>query len=55
MRDSKHIDHEVLKRYEAVGGVRIEDVIEITEGGYTNLTTVRSDTAWVEAVCSGEA
>ncbi|KAF9466719.1 Creatinase/aminopeptidase [Collybia nuda] len=54
VRDSKHIDQEVLKRYESVGGVRIEDVVLITQSGYENLTTVRSDTAWVEAVCSGE-
>ncbi|KAI0643243.1 Creatinase/aminopeptidase [Trametes meyenii] len=54
VRDSKHIDHEVLKRYESVGGVRIEDVVLITKDGYENLTTVRSDTEWVEKVCSGE-
>jgi len=54
VRDSKHIDHAVLKRYESVGGVRIEDVVLITEDGFNSLTTVRSDTAWVEGVCSGE-
>ncbi|KAF9556692.1 Creatinase/aminopeptidase [Agrocybe pediades] len=54
IRDSKHIDHDVLKKYESVGGVRIEDVIVIKEDGYTNLTTVRSDVNWLEAVCSGE-
>ena len=53
MRDSKHIDHEVLKRYESVGGVRNEDVVVITNDGHKNLTTVRSDVDWVEGVCSG--
>ncbi|KAF9059043.1 Creatinase/aminopeptidase [Rhodocollybia butyracea] len=46
VRDSKHINQEVLKRYES-------DVVLITENGYENLTTVRSDTEWVEGVCSG--
>lgn len=54
VRESKHINHDVLKRYETVGGVRIEDVVLITDGGFENLTTVKSDTEWVEAVCSGE-
>ena len=54
VRDSKHIDQEVLKRYESVGGVRIEDVVLITKDGYENLTTVRSDLDWLEQVCAGE-
>ncbi|KAF9482248.1 Creatinase/aminopeptidase [Pholiota conissans] len=54
VRDSKHINHDVLKKYESVGGVRIEDDIVITANGYKNLTTVRSDVEWIESVCSGE-
>ncbi|KAF9443891.1 prolidase, partial [Macrolepiota fuliginosa MF-IS2] len=50
---SKYIDLEVLKKYESVGGVRIEDVIVITQNGYENLTTVRSERSWIEGVCSG--
>ncbi|KAF6756564.1 Creatinase/aminopeptidase [Ephemerocybe angulata] len=55
VRGSRHIDEEVLARYEAVGGIRIEDVVHITETGYENLTTVRSDVEWIESVCSGNA
>jgi Xaa-Pro dipeptidase len=43
----------VLKRYERVGGIRIEDVVLITVDGHENFTTVRSDVEWVEGVCSG--
>jgi len=53
VRGSKHIDHGVLAKYENVGGVRIEDVITITENGYENFTTVRSDVEWLEGVSSG--
>ncbi|THH09949.1 hypothetical protein EW145_g1658 [Phellinidium pouzarii] len=54
VRDSRHINHEVLKRYESVGGVRIEDVILITANTCENLTMVGKETSWVEGVCSGE-
>ncbi|KAF8632709.1 hypothetical protein AX15_001733 [Amanita polypyramis BW_CC] len=54
VRDSRHIDHEVLMRYENVGGVRIEDAVLVSKSGYENLTTVPSDPEWVEGVCSGE-
>jgi Xaa-Pro dipeptidase len=53
IRGSQHIDHNVLKTYENVGGVRIEDVVLITKDGYENLTGVKSSTEWVERVCSG--
>ncbi|KAF7294967.1 Xaa-Pro dipeptidase [Mycena indigotica] len=53
VRDSQVIDHEVLKRYEPVGGVRIEDVVHITPAGVENLTKVKSDVEWLEGVCSG--
>ena len=53
IRSSRVINHEVLKRYEAVGGVRIEDVVLITKDGSENLTTVGKETSWVEGVCSG--
>ncbi|KIP04185.1 hypothetical protein PHLGIDRAFT_109917 [Phlebiopsis gigantea 11061_1 CR5-6] len=54
VRGSPLINHETLKKYEPVGGVRIEDVVLITENGYENLTTVKSERSWVEGVCSGE-
>jgi Xaa-Pro dipeptidase len=53
VRDSRHIDHAVLKKYEGTGGVRIEDVVLVTDAGFENLTTVRSDVDWIEGVCSG--
>ena len=54
VRNSPLINHELLAKYENVGGVRIEDVIIITKDGYHDFTTVRSDVEWVEGVCSGE-
>ncbi|KAJ6630763.1 metallopeptidase family M24-domain-containing protein [Mycena sp. CBHHK59/15] len=53
VRDSKLINHDVLQRYESVGGVRIEDVVHITADGMENLTKVKSDVDWIEGVCSG--
>lgn len=53
-RQSPFLDADVLARYESVGGIRIEDDVLITENGAENLTTVRSETAWIESVCAGE-
>lgn len=53
VRNSPHIVHEVLQRYEPVGGVRIEDVVVITPEGCEVLTSVGKDVEWVEGVCSG--
>ena len=54
VRNSKLVDHQILSRYEPVGGVRIEDVVLITPEGAENLTTVGSGVDWVEGVCSGK-
>ncbi|CAN6663334.1 hypothetical protein TRVA0_035S00232 [Trichomonascus vanleenenianus] len=40
---SKFLDHEVLKRYMPVGGVRIEDDVLVTATGFENLTKMTSD------------
>lgn len=53
IRNSPHIDHEVLKRYESVGGVRIEDVVVVEENGVRNLTPAVRERADVERLCSG--
>ncbi|KAI0295060.1 Creatinase/aminopeptidase [Multifurca ochricompacta] len=53
VRNSEFIDHEVLSRYESVGGVRIEDVVLIRPDGPEILSTVPRDLEWVEGVCSG--
>ena len=53
VRFSRVINHEVLKRYESVGGVRIEDVVLITKDGCENSMTVEKEISWIEGVCSG--
>ncbi|KAG8807823.1 hypothetical protein FRC17_004253 [Serendipita sp. 399] len=53
VRNSPYVNAEVLSRYESVGGVRIEDVVLITDNGCDVLTTVRKDVEWIEAVASG--
>lgn len=51
--ESPYVNHDVLRRYARVGGVRIEDVVVVREGGVENLTVVGRDREWVEGVCSG--
>ncbi|EJD38361.1 Creatinase/aminopeptidase [Auricularia subglabra TFB-10046 SS5] len=53
VRNSPLIDHALLARYEPVGGVRIEDVVLVTETGHEILSPVGKERDWVEGVCSG--
>ena len=53
VRNSQYIDHEVLAKYEHVGGVRIEDVVVITDTGCEVLSPVGKEVEWLEAVASG--
>ncbi|KAI8369970.1 peptidase M24, structural domain-containing protein [Blakeslea trispora] len=46
----KYFDMEMLKKYEGVGGVRIEDTIVVTRHGYENLTTVPKQVHEIEAL-----
>ncbi|KAL5631811.1 hypothetical protein ACGC1H_000010 [Rhizoctonia solani] len=55
VRSSPLIDHDVLARYESVGGVRIEDVLWITETGCQNFTVVGKSVEWIEKLSSGNA
>jgi Xaa-Pro dipeptidase len=51
--ESEHVNREVAKRYMAVGGIRIEDVVVITGDGHENLTLVKSELEFVEG-CHGD-
>jgi Xaa-Pro dipeptidase len=53
VRNSQYINHEVLAKYEYVGGVRIEDVVVITKTGCEVLSPVGKEVEWLEAVASG--
>ncbi|CAE6516348.1 unnamed protein product [Rhizoctonia solani] len=55
VRSSQFIDHEVLAKYESVGGVRIEDVLWVTETGCQNFTLVGKSVEWIEKLSSGKA
>ena len=50
---SKYINKDILDRYWAVGGVRIEDDILITADGYENLTTAPKGEAAFEIIRNG--
>ncbi|KAK2743802.1 hypothetical protein FQN57_004739 [Myotisia sp. PD_48] len=50
----KYIDRHVVKRYMAVGGVRIEDDILVTKTGYKNLTTAPKGEAMFEIIRRGK-
>lgn len=54
IRESELIDHQVLEKYEYVGGIRIEDAVAITDDGCDVLTKVGKSVEWLESVCSGE-
>ncbi|KAI9312284.1 peptidase M24, structural domain-containing protein [Dichotomocladium elegans] len=51
----KYINVEGLEKYKAVGGVRIEDNILITEDGYINLTTAPKEIDEIEALMASSA
>jgi len=53
VRNSQYINHEVLAKYEYVGGVRIEDVVVIRDTGCEVLAPVGKEVEWLEAVASG--
>ena len=50
---SKFINVDVLARFRGFGGVRLEDVIVITENGVENLTTCPRTIEEVESVRAG--
>ncbi|KAJ5038172.1 uncharacterized protein L3040_007040 [Drepanopeziza brunnea f. sp. 'multigermtubi'] len=52
---AQYIDAEVLEQYWDVGGVRIEDNILITEGGYENLTTAVKDVEGMLRLINGSS
>ncbi|EJT97286.1 hypothetical protein DACRYDRAFT_59274, partial [Dacryopinax primogenitus] len=53
IRSSPYIDHPLLSTYESVGGIRLEDVVLITEEGCENLTGCVKGLEEVERLASG--
>jgi len=51
VKDSPHINHDLLQKYLKEGGVRIEDDILITKDGIENLTTAVKSVADIESQC----
>lgn len=51
---ARFLDGAVLAKYWAVGGVRIEDCVLVTETGFESLTTVPKEIEDVEAVVQGK-
>lgn len=47
---AKYIDKEVLDKYWYVGGVRIEDDLLITDGGFENFTKITSDPSEISKI-----
>ncbi|KAJ2779169.1 hypothetical protein GGI15_003960 [Coemansia interrupta] len=47
---AEHIDFDAVARYRAVGGIRIEDNIVITESGCDNLTSCPKEIAEIEQI-----
>jgi Xaa-Pro dipeptidase len=52
-KESPYINHDELAKYIAIGGVRIEDNVVVTNEGYRNLTTAAKTVEDVERLCSG--
>jgi Xaa-Pro dipeptidase len=50
---ARFINNDILQRFRGTGGVRLEDVICVTEDGVTNLTTCPRAIAEIESVMGG--
>lgn len=50
--DSPYVNHELIKTYMLLGGVRIEDDVVVTKDGYRNLTTAPKSIEDIENLTS---